>query len=326
MEVETWTEMLINNNKIIMDIFFVNENIGWFVGDSSLIAKTTDGGDTWNIYESFTDKGIFSISMIDENEGWCTGTGLLLKTTDGGENWEFQNLPGNDTRQVLFFNSNLGYVSSFVNRFYITHNSGLTWDTVDVSPNYWDFFATSFTFIDSLTGWIAGGPGKIFKTTDGGLSWNQQVNINEGFFDIFFIDQNNGWAVGENGTIIHTTNGGVTFIEQEPNPSQPNSFFLSQNYPNPFNPVTKIKFSIPQNVRRETGNVSLKIYDVLGREIATLVNEEKPAGEYEVEFNAVNLPSGIYFYQLKAGKFAETKKMILLNRSYKLKYILYSNG
>ena len=64
--------------------------------------------------------------------------------------------------------------------------------------------------------------------------------------------------------------------------------------------------------RRETGNVSLKIYDVLGREVATLVNEEKPAGEYEVKFNGANLPSGIYFYQLKAGEFIETKKMVLL--------------
>ena len=97
-----------------------------------------------------------------------------------------------------------------------------------------------------------------------------------------------------------------------------NEFSLSQNYPNPFNPVTKIKYSIRQNVRRETGNVSLKVYDVLGREVATLVNEEKPSGEFEVEFNAANLlpkgslTSGIYFYQLKAGQYSETKKMILL--------------
>ena len=299
---QTWTEMSINNHKIIMDIFFVNENTGWFVGDSSLIAKTTDGGDTWNIHEPFTDKGIFSINMIDENEGWCTGTGLLVKTTDGGENWEIQNLPGNDTRQVLFFNSNSGYLSSFLNHFYITHNSGLTWDTVNVSPNYWDFFATSFTFIDSLTGWIAGGPGKIFKTTDGGLSWIQQLNINEGFFDIFFIDKNTGWAVGNEGTIIHTTNGGVTFIEADNIFYLPNEFLLSQNYPNPFNPITKIKYTIPTppvssplvKGRTKEGFVTLKVYDILGREIATLVNEQKPAGEYEVEFDG-NAPNQAEF-------------------------------
>jgi len=85
------------------------------------------------------------------------------------------------------------------------------------------------------------------------------------------------------------------------------NFELLQNYPNPFNPTTNIGFRIS-----DRGFVTLKIYDILGNEIATLVNEEKPAGEYEVEFNGNNLPSGIYFYQLQAGSFVKTKKMILM--------------
>ena len=84
-------------------------------------------------------------------------------------------------------------------------------------------------------------------------------------------------------------------------------FSLSQNYPNPFNPTTNIEFRIA-----DFGFVSLKVYDVLGNEVTVLVNEEKPAGEYEIEFDAEGLTSGIYFYQLKAGSFIETKKMILL--------------
>jgi hypothetical protein len=84
-------------------------------------------------------------------------------------------------------------------------------------------------------------------------------------------------------------------------------FNLEQNYPNPFNPKTNIGFRISN-----FGFVSLKIYDILGREVATLVNEEKPADEYEVEFSAAKLTSGIYFYQLKAGNYLETKKMVLL--------------
>ncbi len=93
-----------------------------------------------------------------------------------------------------------------------------------------------------------------------------------------------------------------------------NSFKLEQNYPNPFNPSTKIKYTIPGvTVSGVKGSkVQLKVFDVLGNEIATLVNEEKPAGSYEVEFNASNLSSGIYFYKLTAGSFSETKKMILL--------------
>jgi ELWxxDGT repeat protein len=96
-------------------------------------------------------------------------------------------------------------------------------------------------------------------------------------------------------------------------------YILHQNFPNPFNPTTKIKFTIPLNVKREMLNVTLKVYDILGNEIATLVNEEKPAGSYEVEFHATshsgevrNLPSGVYYYQLKAGSYINTKKMLLI--------------
>jgi hypothetical protein len=87
----------------------------------------------------------------------------------------------------------------------------------------------------------------------------------------------------------------------------PIEFNLYQNYPNPFNPTTTIKFQIP-----ELSFVTLKVYDVLGSEIETLVNEEKPVGSYEIEFNATSFPSGVYFYQIKAGNFIQTKKMILL--------------
>ena len=94
----------------------------------------------------------------------------------------------------------------------------------------------------------------------------------------------------------------------------PQNFALEQNYPNPFNPTTTIKYTIPNVTLSgvEGSRVLLKVYDVLGNEIATLVNEEKPAGNYKVEFNASNLASGIYFYRLQAGSFVETKKMILL--------------
>jgi hypothetical protein len=87
----------------------------------------------------------------------------------------------------------------------------------------------------------------------------------------------------------------------------PTKFSLTQNYPNPFNPSTKIRYSVP-----ELSFVTLKVYDVLGSEVITLVNEEKLIGSYEVEWNATALPSGIYFYRLNAGNYIETKKMILL--------------
>ena len=99
------------------------------------------------------------------------------------------------------------------------------------------------------------------------------------------------------------------------NETQPSKFELSQNYPNPFNPSTTIKYSIPAvgdaNFASPT-NVRLTVYDALGREVATLVNQKQAPGNYSVQFNANNLPSGIYFYTLRAGDFTATKKMILM--------------
>jgi hypothetical protein len=83
-----------------------------------------------------------------------------------------------------------------------------------------------------------------------------------------------------------------------------------QNYPNPFNPTTKIKFTIPAVETQQT--VSLQIYDVLGRKILTLLNNKLQPGEYEVQFNPSNLPSGIYYYKLTSGEFSETRKMVLI--------------
>jgi hypothetical protein len=91
-----------------------------------------------------------------------------------------------------------------------------------------------------------------------------------------------------------------------------NNYTLFQNYPNPFNPSTKIRFTIPQNEKGEAQNVSLKVFDLLGNEIATLVNEERPTGEYTVSMDASALPSGIYIYTLQAGRIYLSKKMILL--------------
>ncbi|MBK7631219.1 MAG: T9SS type A sorting domain-containing protein [Ignavibacteriales bacterium] len=105
---------------------------------------------------------------------------------------------------------------------------------------------------------------------------------------------------------------GITGVEEE-NELLIN-FSLDQNYPNPFNPSTKIKYTIPNVSLSEVegSRVQLKVYDVLGNEVATLVNESKPVGTYEVEFNASNISSGVYFYKLQSGNFVETRKMILL--------------
>ncbi|MGB5847067.1 MAG: T9SS type A sorting domain-containing protein, partial [Ignavibacteriaceae bacterium] len=96
-------------------------------------------------------------------------------------------------------------------------------------------------------------------------------------------------------------------VEDEETLEIPSAFSLDQNYPNPFNPSTNIRYSIPQS-----SNVVIKVFDILGNEIETLVNEEKAVGTYEITWYAENLPSGVYFYQLRGGSFVETKKMVLM--------------
>jgi hypothetical protein len=132
-----------------------------------------------------------------------------------------------------------------------------------------------------------------------------------------------GGGNGRGDVMLELLNSPLTNVENNSN-TIPTSYSLQQNYPNPFNPTTKIKFDIPSNVKRETsdvlfplrkggeGVVTLKIYDILGKEIATLVNEQLAPGTYEVTFDGSEFPSGVYFYQLKTNNFSETKKLLLI--------------
>jgi hypothetical protein len=124
-------------------------------------------------------------------------------------------------------------------------------------------------------------------------------------YPLYYMNLNQAKAFIEN--ILVNKFNEVTNVKEDNNISFPNKFELMQNYPNPFNPVTSIKYQVSS-----ISQVVLKVYDLLGKEVAVLVNEEKPAGRYEVMFNASSLSSGVYFYQIQAGEFVQTKKMILI--------------
>jgi len=126
------------------------------------------------------------------------------------------------------------------------------------------------------------------------------------------IYSNNDWNI-QVGPIVSRTDSTITFSVKFGQPTNvkitdiPYNYFLGQNYPNPFNPTTVINYSLPKS-----GFVTIKVYDVLGKVVTTLVNENKPVGNYKVEFNANKLTSGIYFYRMEAGNFIESKKLLLL--------------
>jgi hypothetical protein len=121
------------------------------------------------------------------------------------------------------------------------------------------------------------------------------------------IDNNNYVYAGTDNGVWRRPLSEITAVGEEQIEEIPTEFLLSQNYPNPFNPTTTIKYSVPQ-----VSQVQIKIFDVLGNEIETLVNEEKQSGTYELTWYAASLSSGVYFYQLKAGEFIQTKKMLLM--------------
>jgi len=248
------------------------------------------------------------VSFSDVNNGRAVGfRGTILRTTNSGTTWITQttSVTTNWLYGVSFSDANNGCTVGDSGTILYTTNGGTTW-TTQTSGTTNTLYGISF--IDVNNGVAVGLKGTILNTTNGGETWTTQksgtTNILEG---VYFSDANNGTAVGLNGTILHTTNGGVTFIEEHQIYEIPTQFLLSNNWPNPFNPSTRITYTIPKR-----SDVSIKVFNLLGSEVTELVKSEMEAGGYDIEFNASNLPSGVYFYRIQAGNFIDTKKMILL--------------
>ena len=310
-----------NEPYFLKSVYFFNPDIGWasgggFVeGIGGTILNTTDNGLNWNANTNVTNYTLESISFVNANVGWSISVdGTIIKTIDGGVNWNKQTKLPIEGRTIFFVNETTGWAAGFYSNenqyyssIYKTTDGGLTWDL------QFDDLITlkSAYFINSMSGWVVGEAGVILKTADGGETWDRQASGTErGLASVFFIDGKQGWVIGTRGTILKTSTGGdaitgisETSIEQ----SIPSKYFLSQNYPNPFNPVTTITYLIPKS-----SFVSLKIYDILGRKVETLVKEFQFEGKFSIHFDAGQLPSGIYFYQLRTGDFIDTKKMVLI--------------
>jgi hypothetical protein len=224
-------------------------------------------------------------------------------TTDGWKTWIQQSTP-HVLQSISCTDAENCTAVGFDGIILRTTDGGTTWNQQSTGT-IGQFLDVSFT--DADNGTVVGNYGVIFRTTDGGVTWNQQIVTENALYAVCFNDADYGTAVGEYGTILHTKNGGATFVEEEQIDEVPKTYSLSNNFPNPFNPSTKIRYSVSRSTL-----VQIKVYDILGNEIETLVNEEKPAGIYELNWNAVALPSGVYFYRIIAGSFIQTRKMILL--------------
>ncbi|MBI5463408.1 MAG: T9SS type A sorting domain-containing protein, partial [Ignavibacteriales bacterium] len=250
---------------------------------------------------------LYSVVFTNANIGTIVGSdGIILRTTDGGTNWTKQTSgTTNHLNGVSFTDVNTGTAVGSAGTILRTTDGGASW-TSQTSGTTNELRSVSFT--DANTGTAVGFGGTILRTTDGGLNWtNQTSKTSNHLSGVSFTDASTGTAVGSGGTILRTTTGGVTWVEDKKRGEIPQEYTLSQNYPNPFNPTTTIGFRT-----QVSGFTSLKVYDVLGKEIATLVNEQMSAGNYSATWNAQNVSSGMYFYRLHSGNVVETKRMLLL--------------
>jgi hypothetical protein len=189
----------------------------------------------------------------------------------------------------------------------VTSNGGSSWLT-HYLPGTW---LNDVVFTDDSTGWAVGDYGFIWHTTDQGVTWNQvESGTSSHLYRIFFfVNGNISYIVGTDSTLLKYEK---TVGVKEEQPVQARFFKVFQNYPNPFNSTTQIKFEIP-----EAGLVSLTIHDLLGKVVATLLNEEKEQGVYSVRWGGKDnygreLSSGIYFYRFKTWAFHEARKIIFL--------------
>jgi hypothetical protein len=319
---------------------------------TAIIYKTTNSGQNWVPVFSLPGGFINGIKMINSTTGYAQGPPVngkwtILKTTNSGDNWEtMQTAPdqiGNDVGVIDGFRAqgpHLFFTTWTGSRLYRSTDHGINWTYSSITPPaiYLLHFndadngvlistnnklrttdgGQTFLPVNNLNGFIMriSGDGsntywalnlnKILRSTNNGADFGEVFTASNDLygFDVYTNGCSIGWAGGDAGTAIKMD---LVLTGINSNGTIPENFYLFQNYPNPFNPSTKISFVLPQ-----ANNVKLTVYDALGREVAVLVNEFRQAGQWNAEFNASALSSGIYFYRLEAGSFTETKKMLLI--------------
>jgi photosystem II stability/assembly factor-like uncharacterized protein len=289
--------------------FAFNTNNHIFAGaEDGEVYRSENNGENWvKISNGFTTSDIYLISVNANNDIFAVlyNSGIY-RSIDNGLTWEEINIGlANQFVTSLIFNSaNVLFAATSGGGVFRSSNNGDNWIPINngltsVETRALAINSYDYVFVSSAEG--------VFRSTNDGNMWTQ---INSGlnnysFVSVLAINPSENIFTVVSHDVYRSLNPTTNIVNEDDN--FPSRYSLSQNYPNPFNPSTTITYQIPE---REF--VTLKVYGILGREVATLVNEEKPAGSYEIEFAGYGLTSGIYFYQLKTGNYSETKKMILI--------------
>ena len=326
-----------------------------FAGTDDGVSRSANNGSNWTtVNNGLTNQFVQALVVIDAYLFVGTAGGGCFRSVNNGDFWEPVN-SGFATSIVIEFTVNDAYL--FAGTWdYVYRSSNFGNDWISVSNGLTDQYIQALAVNDNYL--YAGNNDGVSRSTDNGDNW-EKVGLSSITVDAFSVIDENIFAGTETiGVFLSTNNGGIwsgvntgltnysvgalavsgtylfagtsgdgvwrrplsemiTSVWETAWNDLPIEYKLGQNYPNPFNPSTKIKYSVPTS-----SNVVIKVFDILGNEIETLINEEKLVGNYEVEFsakggsasggNAYNLPSGVYFYRLQADNFIETKKMMVM--------------
>ncbi|MBN1633083.1 MAG: T9SS type A sorting domain-containing protein [Ignavibacteria bacterium] len=308
---QNWTQTALNDHLVYS--LAVNGNY-IFAGTGAGVYVSTNNGQNWSI----TSLNISTLSLEfsennseDSEQVIYAGThsnGLYL-SSNYGQSW-VQAALNNHSIHSLAINGNNIFAGTFDGLYYSTNN-GQNW--IESELINLDFWALELSGINIFAGtWTDG----VYYSSNNGQNW---IQLNQGFNGTpsvisFLITDNSIFAGTYDNSIWRRPLSEIIGIEKI-STEVPSAFSLGQNYPNPFNSVTSIKFKVtsasPYPLQRGT-QVVLRVFDLMGREVRTLVDEELQAGVYEVRFDAGDLPSGIYFYRMETENFTETRKLILL--------------
>jgi hypothetical protein len=276
------------------------------------IYTTTNNGTNWVVSNSgLTSHYLFSFAVSGTNIFAGTAGGVCL-STDNGVSWTEVNNGLTDLGVLSLLAAGTNIFAGTHAGIFRSTNNGTNWTSVLTNSSF--VWSLAISDINIFAGTADG----VLMTTNNGQNWfqkNQGFNVNIPAVYTLLISNNYIFA-GTNGQSVWRRSLSEIIGIQNVSAEVPSAYSLQQNYPNPFNPITKIRFDIPSSgfPIKTFGNdkVVLKVYDLLGKEVATLVNEQLQPGTYEVTFDASMLTSGIYFYKLSAGDFVETKKLMLI--------------
>lgn len=281
-------------------MFFFNKKYGWLTTDYSYLLSTKDSGKTWQKIK--TPVSFREIFYVDTLVGYFSKGWELWKTVNGGESFEFLSILQSQPNKFYFVNKDIGWC--FMTGVISKTNNGGNELNVSSMPSGGSFYSIKIL----QNNLFALQSHNLIYSTDGGTKWSNSKILNEGdvnLEDIFVESTKNIWVVGNEGTIY---NGSIDAESQ----SVPAKYSIKQNYPNPFNLSTVIEYEILEEIP-----VKIEVYDLLGQKVRTLVDDTKQPGIYKITFDGFDkfnrmLASGIYFYKFQAGKYFESKKMVLI--------------